>query len=119
MGRCRGKSHCGRRHASWRGWTILSIVERVGEEARDEMAEADQSVGDASRCAEDAAGGQSEVWGEMQLQVQEGQQHQACRAGGGDDRGDAKDRDELKREQLECVYPTVLLRRVLGFLTEE
>ena len=36
---------------------LLSIVERVGEEARDEMAEDGLSVGDASRWAEDAAGG--------------------------------------------------------------
>ena len=59
------------------GGGLLSIVGRVGEEARDEMAEDDLSVGDASRWAEDAAGGQSEVRGEMQ--VQEEQQHQARR----------------------------------------
>ena len=34
-------------------------MERVGEEARDEMAEDDLFVGDASRWAEDVAG----VWG--------------------------------------------------------
>ena len=70
---------------------LLSTVERLGEKAGDEMAENDLSVGDASRWAEDAAGGKFEVWGEMQ--VQEGQQQQTCGAGGGDDRGDANNRD--------------------------
>ena len=79
---------------------LLSTVERVGEEAGDEVAEDDLSVDDASRWAEDAAGGQSEVWGEMQ--VQEGQQHQACRTGGGDDRGDAEDWDEEGAAEV-CV----------------
>ena len=94
---------------------LLPTVERVGAETRDEVAEDDLSVGDASRWTEDAAGGQSEVRGKCKCRRSNSTKHvRQVEA-----MTEVMQKTGIKREQLKCVYPAELLRRVLGFLMEE